>query len=105
MKCVHPWLYAGILMTLLAAGCSPEARYRTLSFFFDGVPPPAGSEPGMRGPGGPQKEAAGKVRPSSHGPYAARLCEACHQRGGSNKLLLPVETLCLYCHDLNIQKK
>jgi predicted CXXCH cytochrome family protein len=96
------------MMTLLAAGCSPEVRYRTLSFFFDGVPPPAGSTPGAfagKGPGSSQKDAAGKPRPSSHGPYAARLCDACHQRVGSNKLILPVEALCLNCHELNIQKK
>ena len=36
----------GVLLLLAAsmmwpAGCSPEKRYRVLSFFFDGVPDPA----------------------------------------------------------------
>jgi len=107
MNRAHPWLVVGILSALLAAGCTPEARYGTLSFFFDGVPPPGGNGAAARGkrPGSLTKEAGAKIRPSTHGPYAARLCEACHQRGGSNKLILPVEALCLNCHELNIGKK
>jgi predicted CXXCH cytochrome family protein len=99
---------AGVTAACLVSGCSPETRYRTLSFFFDGVPNPledSHDPSGGKGPGSRQKQAVIKPRPSTHGPYAARMCEACHQRGGSNKLLLPVEELCLNCHDLNIKKK
>jgi predicted CXXCH cytochrome family protein len=93
---------------LVVSGCSPETRYRTLSFFFDGVPTPAGvteNRSGNTGRDTRPKEDVLKVRPSTHGPYAARLCEACHLRGGSNKLILPVEVLCLNCHELNIKKR
>jgi predicted CXXCH cytochrome family protein len=94
------------MTALIVSGCSPETRYRALSLFFDGVPKPGTPDlSGGKGAGILPKEAAGKSRPSTHGPYAARMCEACHQRGGSNKLILPVEALCLHCHDLNIQKR
>src|SRR5512133_3101144 len=102
MNRVIPWLTVGSLLAFLAAGCSPEARYRALSIFFDGVPTSAGSAAG-KGPGDAKQESVSKPRPSTHGPYAARLCDACHQRGGSNKLILPVEALCLNCHELNIR--
>jgi predicted CXXCH cytochrome family protein len=102
------WFIAGIIATLAVSGCSPESRYRTLSFFFDGVPKPG--EETVQVAGGKisrtsQKDAPGKIRPTTHGPYAAKMCDACHQRGGSNKLILPVEELCQNCHDLNIQRK
>jgi predicted CXXCH cytochrome family protein len=99
-------LIAGIMTTLVVSGCSPETRYRTLSFFFDGVPQPGASTSdasGGKGKGTP-KEAVVATKFRYHGPYAARMCEACHQRGG-NKLIMPVESLCLHCHILNIQKR
>lgn len=92
---------------LVVSGCSPETRYRTLSFFFDGVPLPG--ESGTDVTSGKEKKRQQKgiavaARFGYHGPYAARMCEACHQRGG-NKLIMPVESLCLHCHVLNIQKR
>jgi len=100
-------IVTGIVGAIAAAGCSPETRYRTLSLFFDGVPDPAMQKPGAAG-GGKGGTAAtdpsGKPGYVSHGPYAAKLCEACH-RGDDNSLLLPVEDLCLNCHVLNIKKK
>ncbi|MDA8099743.1 MAG: hypothetical protein M0042_08960 [Nitrospiraceae bacterium] len=106
MKSVSPWILAVVLIGSLAAGCSPETRYRTLSFFFDGVPPPGGSGQELRsGRATGEPKEPPKVRPTTHGPYAARLCEACHQRGSGNKLILPVEELCLKCHVVSIAKK
>lgn len=107
MKRVDLWLIAGIMTTIVVSGCSPETRYRTLSFFFDGVPNPQeqkteifrGRRSGIVAP-----NPGDKPRNISHGPYAAKLCEACHLRGGG-KLIMPVEELCLNCHDLNIRKK
>jgi len=89
-------------MTLLY-GCEGKTRYQVLSFFFDGVPPPEelkqeGGKEGKKVTAQPQSTYR------EHGPYAARLCTSCHERG-SNKLLVPIEELCLQCHTLNIKKK
>lgn len=84
---------------LLLLGCgSPETRYKVLSFFFDGVPPPSAAP--ERGPAqeqstGPKTEQ--KRRYAEHGPFAAKMCDGCHRRG-SNELVMPKEQLCLNCH-------
>ena len=48
-----------LMLIFLACGCSPESHYKTLSFFFDGVPPPGGT-PADSGAGG-RKENAGET--------------------------------------------
>jgi predicted CXXCH cytochrome family protein len=74
-----------------------ETRYKVLSFFFDGVPPPGAAKDAENNkPGKGQKsDVVSSFKP--HGPYAAKLCNACHE-SGSNKLIQPIEELCLYCH-------
>jgi predicted CXXCH cytochrome family protein len=97
-------LLTSVLVVAFLAGCEARTRYRVLSFFFDGVPDPdkvaalaaaAGKDAGEK-----------KARPiyRSHGPYEAKMCEACHQRG-TNTLSLPMEELCFKCHTLDIRKK
>jgi predicted CXXCH cytochrome family protein len=91
-------------------GCEARARYRVLSIFFDGVPnpdAPTATAAGNQDAGGrvaADKRETGKNQYTEHGPYAARLCEGCHQRG-TNKLLLPIESLCLHCHSIAMDKK
>ena len=87
----------------LSYGCEGKAAYQVLSFFFDGVPPPGGPKQEVDKAG---KKVAAQVQSTyrEHGPYAARMCNGCHDRG-SNKLLLPIEELCFQCHTLNIKKK
>ena len=94
-----------ILAILFLAGCDARVRYRTLSFFFDGVPDPdkiaaVANAPGKKG----GKQAIPKPRLVNHGPYEAKLCNACHQRA-TNALVLPVEELCFKCHTIDIKKK
>src|SRR5262245_55403525 len=84
-------------------GCTPEKRYRVLSFFFDGVPDPSlaaaqahGAGVRGRGPGGEP------MIVFSHKPFAEEKCEACHA-GGVNALFRPLPqsvsaTTCLKCH-------
>ena len=87
----------------LSYGCEGKTRYQVLSFFFDGVPPPG--EVTQEGKKEVTKVAAqAQSTYREHGPYAAKLCNGCHERG-SNKLLLPIEDLCFQCHTLNIRKK
>ncbi len=98
---------ACLIITSGICGCADETQYRTLNFFFDGVPPPRGDAGRMqdaKGSGGPQPDTAEQRRYKEHGPYAAKLCEGCHQRG-SNSLIMPVEELCLNCHVLKLGKK
>jgi predicted CXXCH cytochrome family protein len=106
------WQITIVLLVTVALpyGCSsgnPEVKYRILSFFFDGVPPPAGTGPEGSAVG--RKEDRKKDEPKkdifmAHGPYAARLCNGCHIRG-SNKLLMPIKELCFMCHTLDVSKK
>ena len=93
------------LVAVFLCGCGPK-NYKVLSFFFDGVPLPVDEA-------GPSKDFNAKTagggtvkkgKPSSHGPYAAKLCNACHNvRGGAagGSLVLPVQELCFKCHVFN----
>ncbi len=75
-------------------GCSPEKRYKVLSFFFDGVPLPRGVE---------AEEGQQIVYP--HKPYAEGKCISCH---ASNQMDLSItqptnisgvsSSVCLNCH-------
>jgi predicted CXXCH cytochrome family protein len=102
--CISALLLAGML------GCEPASRYRALCFLFDGVPTPPGMVPcdGSARPGSASVVSKGQDGASSkysqHGPYAAKLCEGCHQRQ-TNKLLMAKEDLCFNCHDLAIKKR
>lgn len=113
---------AAVIMIVCIAGCSgqeivrdnagnsvvtPDLKYRILSFFFDGVPLPmkqnndVGDESSSEAPG----EKKGPLKYREHGPYAAKLCSACHVPAAGNKLILPVEELCQNCHVLDLNKK
>jgi predicted CXXCH cytochrome family protein len=86
-----------VALAILFAGCSAVTRHRVLTIFFDGVPGPVAAREG-----GPSPVAAASSGRSAavfaHGPYAARLCEACHARG--DEPALPREQLCARCHDV-----
>lgn len=93
------------VVSALALGCNAATRYSVLSMFLDGVPPPK-----------PPEEAAPKVAGTSaarsrhtgyreHGPYAAKLCTACHVTGSLSELVAPREQLCFRCHELETGKK
>ncbi len=93
-----------LLAGALAAACSATARHRVLDFCFDGVPPVAPARPA----GGPQAAAA--LRPQAvavheHGPYAARMCGACHVSGASNALVATGGELCVRCHELRWDRR
>lgn len=95
---------AGLAATAaLSAGCSTAKHHRVLSFFFDGVPDPAA----VVASAAPQVRASvGRrlVLPGEHGPYAAKLCDSCHDSKATNALVAPAEQLCLRCHELGVAK-
>jgi predicted CXXCH cytochrome family protein len=95
---------AALAATLaLSAGCSSAKHHRVLSFFFDGVPEPqvavASAAPEVQASVGRQL-----VRPGEHGPFAAKLCDSCHDSKATNALVVPAEQLCLRCHALGVTK-
>jgi len=100
-------VFLGVVGLLaLSVACSGTARYRVLSFFLDGVPPPgtpSGTDTG--GPEGLRLEAPiepPRTQPYQlyipHTPYRENRCEGCHN-ANSGQLIRPVqEGLCVSCH-------
>jgi predicted CXXCH cytochrome family protein len=104
---------AGIL---LLCACTPEKKYRVLSFFFDGVPNPSiegkltnnasevekrvKSEAGdvARRAQLAKGEADKEVYKSQHPPYVKRKCASCHDKTSRNMLTTSKVKLCFSCH-------
>ena len=82
-------------------GCEPMTQYKVLSVFFDGVP-----DPSKRVVTETETAAATqkKIYYKEHGPYAAKQCRSCHAVN-TNRLVAPIEELCLRCHNLDLGKK
>ena len=103
------WAVAACVSALavLLIGCDATARYKVLSFFFDGVPPPEppGAAEARRAAAAAGGVPAQPVHVWVHGPYGARLCNACHVPGEMNTLAAPGEQLCFQCHDIKMGKK
>jgi len=95
-----------VCLAAFLCGCESATRYRVLSTFFDGVPDPAEQEAAeLRRKEG--KETAGKkakVLVRGHGPYAAKMCDGCHNRQ-TNSLVVPIQELCFRCHAFDMEKK
>jgi predicted CXXCH cytochrome family protein len=95
---------AALLVALTLFACGPTTRYRTLRIFFDGVPEP-GAQKRQTVPAGAANEVAhARTGYSQHGPYAARLCNGCHNPQ-TNALVAPAHELCFRCHELNLNRR
>jgi predicted CXXCH cytochrome family protein len=109
-----------------ALACSPSARYKTLTFLLDGIPPPAKSKPAPAAgdvavsttavvaaaapplqatAGGSQTAMATLMSREAgagdvfHPPFQSQLCQFCHNFGeGTDRLRYPLPTLCFQCH-------
>ena len=91
----------------LAAACSPTTRYRVLSFFVDGVPPPARPSPTPPsnatalddGAGEPTRQPPPRVlRYYAHAPYRDNRCAGCHDIDNGRMVKSVEGGLCLTCH-------
>jgi len=89
----------------LSVGCGATARHKVLTFFFDGVPPLKVAGPAVPAAAPAPVAAVAQVRYREHGPYAAKLCNACHDSGATNALIVPRDQLCQRCHTLGLGKK
>lgn len=84
------------ILVSLALSCSARNNYKTLSFFFDGVPNPDApvKTVGVGGIGAAGQTVA--IKAYRHKPYAQGQCDACHV---NKKQLVTLSTdLCIKCH-------
>lgn len=92
--------------TAFLLACSGPKGHKILTFFFDGVPPlkaPAAPRTFLRSTDVANGPTGGL--PREHGPYAAKMCEGCHEAGRGNALVVPADKLCGRCHVLDLGKK
>jgi predicted CXXCH cytochrome family protein len=90
----------GIVMAAGLIGCgTPRERYKTLSFFFDGVPDP--DAPAKRGSGGDVQQTVfvGKRIVSQHKPFLDNRCAECHNSAtGDIQDFSAAYSACIKCH-------
>jgi predicted CXXCH cytochrome family protein len=88
------------ILSALAVGCSVAKNYKTLCFFFDGVPDPNAP---VTGPPTSLNLAAmpngqlGPMKMYRHKPYAEGKCAECHKADKKQLVTVKAE-LCLKCH-------
>jgi predicted CXXCH cytochrome family protein len=96
-----------VVFLLYLSGCSTTNNYKTLSFFFDGVPDPAKTTSTQvndtlnnrdtlafaQNPvnTGPQMQL--------HSPYQDKKCNSCHDQSKMGKLIKNLPDLCYQCHE------
>ena len=113
------WCAAAVLplmvAALIVAACSPEVRHRTLTFFFDGVPPLEVGIPHIevQAPGDllagaalePPERVEAMKRFYNHPPYKDNRCAGCHDVDAGGLLKTAREGLCQSCHPETPAKK
>src|SRR5690349_6366922 len=86
------------------SGCTPEKRYQTLTFFFNGVPDPHAPKKSTRDSSTPEISVMGTPLPgggrvaSVHKPFAVEKCTACHATPSEVFAATMDTNLCLNCH-------
>ncbi len=103
------WLVALLSATAVAtllACATPQQRYKVLSFFFDGVPPPeSGAAAELRQAPtdedaialSAQAALASAIQPSIHKPYQKKECDRCHA-GSTQTMRKGDKPFCFDCH-------
>jgi len=86
-------------VAFLTLGCSVRKNYKTLSFFFDGVPDPNAPIAVAAGPTGMTTSNGLPVQMKMyrHKPYAEGKCDACHLADKKHLVTVKAE-LCVKCH-------
>jgi predicted CXXCH cytochrome family protein len=92
----------------LSVGCSSSGRYRVLSFFFDGVPEPAGANSAATdslaadstvAPDAEKRSQPAAAQYFYHAVYEEKSCESCHDPDNGNQLMEDQPDLCYQCHE------
>src|SRR3989338_7391765 len=96
-------IISAFFFILLLSGCSPAAKEKWLRTLIDGVP---GKNKAMQVKTESQrkrKEEKIQLPPKPeilfHVPFLEQLCDSCHDKKYSQKLLLKGKELCFTCHD------
>lgn len=97
-----------VAISILTVQCTPEKKFRVLSFIFDGVPDPSKKTELVYSSSSDSIRVLSNNNGSSelhfHPPYFEKKCKSCHQGGTSNALLMPMPDLCYTCHeDFNVK--
>ncbi len=94
-----------VILISFLLGCS----HKTLTVFFDGVPPEYDSLRMVAKQNGKKTDSivlqelaavAAATKHSSHPPFANKKCGLCHDQGRKGKLTEPMPGLCFQCHDV-----
>jgi len=97
-----------VILLILLSECSTTQNYKTLSFFFDGVPSPGKeltSEKLDSIISSDSTALSQKIVPEQkplinyHSPYQEKDCASCHDQGTMGKFTNPQPELCYQCHD------
>jgi predicted CXXCH cytochrome family protein len=100
---------AVVAIVALALGCSPDKRYKVLSAFFDGVPDPSAPKvaSNMSGMDNLTPNQFKGAIVSTHKPYAAGKCDACHAPMEDNVPSVQTvidSSVCLKCHEVETRR-
>jgi len=96
-----------VLFLIYLSGCSTTHSYKTLSFFFDGVPDPnnTNSQPNDSTKNSDTAMYAQNMiskaitQSSIHPPYQDKQCQSCHDQSKMGKLIKSPPDLCYNCHE------
>ena len=90
---------ATITCSLAWYGCTPQQRYHTLSFFFDGVPDPRAASASNADSGNKARlDSRHKPLLHQHKPFADGNCTACHGTDTKTIDVAHVAQICQTCH-------
>lgn len=93
---------AALAVGALWTGCSIEKNYKTLSFFFDGVPDPSAPKKLAGIPLAAQEDIRQSPTYSAHPPFVQGKCVECHSE--RFQLSSADASLCMKCHSDQLTK-
>ena len=91
-----------VVVLIAVISCNTKKNYKTLSFFFDGVPAPEVSVPTTVATTLEKEPSTVSLKDpykSRHKPWEERQCDKCHDRTKASFLQTTPEKLCFVCHD------